>query len=677
MTTIYRHIEIDELFSSHAEPGQNTHRDIDYKTILWFNYDLMKLTSLLKKDVIQQDLVRQIADPREAIRHVLAGIRTGFAGRVKKAIMTKVDDYRYGIDSDRLQVQLRSMLDMDEPTRRGEMRKLFQEALDTDHEIFYRLVQTLGEIDIFNLTVESKTADSLSGDDLLLPLELDYELYTELIQTAKAHPSFKAWMAFLSEKTEGKKPMQQGQQELKLNGAALPEIFPKIDHYVESAMKYLGGRSCDKGKKFMLMLEAFKKISEEVFGKDMEAFCAVATTRNLTSLVSRFWSAFPHAELIAEPYEYLPMWYAVSDATKRHMIDIDNLNFNEEHLTVELLRKGETIRQKRKAESVPEKDPIVLLISTQMRIGAKLLDPKKIMQWVDAENEFLGFQQYHVWFDASQDSRIVADGDLVFYSKRFAGSGGGMVLANKATYPEDDGHDIRESFRLRSSYDVSIIPRLTASLHLTSRKVGHHVANLAQTPGLWYFQGKGTFVAGEVEKARSSLSQSPIVKDLFTLEHQMPSDAKQWKVDAVMRIIPTDKALKMLDMKKLSQDLHQRFSVDFSCFNLQEHEGGGGMSFSELTEACDAEPFNRESFIAKVEAFQFYYQSWIVKSLLPSEGREDADVVRAYFRQAVKEHSYFRIFTTALDKPDTLREFIKRLEQAVKLQLEPLGRLPA
>jgi hypothetical protein len=628
------------------------------------------LERLLKRNVLRETVNNAVKDPLEAVALAVTNLRDGLRNRFTDVTDT-IERYKYGVDRNRVNRELRGMLAMDETARREKMRTIFNEALDNNPATFYDLVKALGEIDFFDLVLQSKNpGEELTAEELLLPLQLDHELYTELIQTAQNNPRFKEWMEYVSGKAkQEEKPEGNDNEELKLNGAALPEIFPKINQYVASAMRYAGGSSGHRGDRFEVMVEAFKKITRDIFGKDMDAFFGVATTKNLAGLISRFWSFYPNAELVAGAYEYLPMCYAVSDHNKRHIVDLEDINFTEEDLTKSLFNKGDEIRKDRKVRGIPEREPIVLLVSTQMRIGAKLVDTKKVAQIVETENQRIGYKQYHLWFDSSQDSRVMDDGDIVFFSKRFAGSGGGMVLANNKTYPEDDGKDIKEALRLRSSYDASIIPRLIASLHLTSRKVGHTVSALTHTPGLWHYKGKGTFVAGEIEKARTHIDKSELLSGLFSIESQMPDDPAQWKVDAVLRVVPSDKALQTLNIARLGNDLKDVFHVDCSSFSLDNLRGANGVDFTKLMEALEAEPFRLNKFIEIVEEFQQFYQSWIVKSLLPSNHRENPDHVREYFKQSAKEHNYFRLFITALDRPDYLLDFTKRLEEAVKLQL--------
>lgn len=632
------------------------------------------LEKLLNRSTLR-DTVKSVAEhPCEAARTAVSFLREELRARLSGATEA-VERYRHGVDGERVKDELQQMLSMDKGSRRAQMRIIFDEALNEHPATFYDLVKTLGEIDLFDLVLKSKEGGDLDAEDLLLPLQLDYEIYIELIRAAQSNPYFSEWMDHLSNKVKnGKNHKDSAEEELKLNGAALPEMFPKINQYVASTMRYAGGGSSHRGEKFEVMVKAFKKITGELFGERMDAFFGVATTKNLAGLVSRFWSFHPNAELVAGAYEYLPMYYSISDPNKRHLADLEDINFDEEQLVASLLKNGEAIRTRRIVRAIPKEEPIVLLVSTQMRIGAKLMDTKKIAELIEAENVRIGHKQYHVWFDASQDSRLVADGDIVFYSKRFAGSGGGMVLANKETYPDDDGKDITEALRLRSSYDSSIIPRLIASLHLTSNKVGHTVSNLTQTPGLWYYRGKGTFVASEVEKASIYLNASPLLKGLFSIECQMPTDPQQWKVDAVLRVTPSDAALEKLDVAKLGDALKNDFGVDCSSYSLNNMGKDGSMSFSRLNQALEATPFDLDGFIAMVEEFQFFYQSWIVKALLPSENRNDAEYVKDYFRQAAKEHNYFRLLITALDRPDYLLDFVKRLETAVSQQLRTPSR---
>ncbi len=634
------------------------------------------LEQLTAQHAIKRGLLERVKDPLGAIKEMTVRLHA----RVQEAFHRAKDLTLYleqGIDRKLITDWMQSIVVLPEAERRVAFHKLFEEAMNGDFERMYSLIETLGSIDILRLAEKERGADPLTENDMLLPLQIDNELFTEVLGVAQTHPQFKDWIRFLGQKADGELDQTSEQlDELRLDGAALPEMFPKIAEYEDRITRHVQTRGGRKGKSFEVMTKAFKTIATTLFGNEVEAFYGVGTFPTFKSLALRFWKYNPDADLIACPYEYLPMWYQVAE-NRRHMADIpQGIDFTEEQLMDSLFRKGQEVREKRRQRGVEDNAPIVLLVSSQMRIGGKMLDTKKIAELVETENQKNagdGRSRYHLWLDASQDSRVIKEGDIVFYSKRHGGTGGGMVLARKATYPEDS-QDIKEAFRTRSGYDLKYIPRIVAALFCIDKKIGHKFANLLdpKTIGLWYFSGKGTFLEKEIEKAADAIRVGGLNK-LFTMEASLPaSDSGQWRIDTIVRISTTEKGHETLDLKQLEQNL-KSLNVNVSSFNLEHLEGTeGNPKFSELMEMLGREPFDCAVFIEAVKKFQEYYSQAIVVSLLPTENEQDALKVKEHFLRAVKQHNYFRLFITAIDRPDTLLDFVKRLETAVDTQLDGL-----
>ena len=644
------------------------------------------LEQLTAQHALKQRALEAVRNPLATVFQMAQRIHAKARDAVAEVKETKLY-IGHGIDRLATLNWLQSVIFLPEPQRREAFRQLFQEALDQDFEKMYNLIKVLGGTDILQIAEKHRGTNPFTEEDMLLPLQIDHELFTEAVQTAQKHPKFKEWMEFV----EAKAAKQNGQNpdeldELNLDGAALPEMFPKIAEYEDRIDRHVKGRGGKKGNSFGTLTRTFKHMSQRLYGEDAvaslepedqsskEAFYGVGTLPTFKSLVLRFWDEdhYPNAHLIASPYEYFPMYYQVSKS-KRHLADVPNgLVFTENELVEAMLKKGREIMVKREDGPDAETDPIILLISSQLRIGGKMLDTAKIAALVEAENATIGYKQYDIWFDASQDSRVIKQGDIVLHSKRHGGTGGGMVIASAETYPEDAA-DIREAFRTRSGYNSRYIPRMIASMFSIDKKIGHSFSSLIdpKTSSLWYYKGGGGFLQAEINRAQEVLQASPDLKELFTMTASLPdADSGQWRIDTIARLELTEEGQKRgIDMKRLRGDLAE-LNVSLTYFNLEHCDTNHGRpGFKKLMRFFNTEPFDLASFIKAVETFQKFYSQEMVMSLLPQENREDPEYVREYFQKAVAQHDYFRIFVTAIDRKDTIKDFIKRLELAVQKQL--------
>lgn len=576
-------------------------------------------------------------------------------------IKVKIDST---IDNDKLDNFLNQIVHiLNSNVRKQMIQELYKDSFNRWFEFFYNLVYALWCADFSEKICKIFWSDNLDADHLHLVLIFKDEFFKcaiSFMQSEENKDMYEKFIKFVANKNWDSDSIDLKTMHLNLNWAWIPELAPDIEKFTEQAIKHWD---------FMTLVKLFKKISWEVFWDDYEAFFTNGTRLSYALLESRFWKMFPNSHVIMNSFEYLPMYY-LSDESKRHVVDIkskfwdtiNDINFTEEELMDAMFTKARGLNIYNYANT-----PIPLLISSEPRIWWRPpLDIDKITELVKKENEKIWYKKYHLWIDASQEARTFNWPDIVFYSKRFWWTNWWITIVNKETYPDhsqkDETEDIREAFRIRSWFDSKFISRCIWSLMTYQWRVLHTISDLTKLPNLWRFKWKWTFLKEQIQETEEFINASWIWK-YFTIFHGESNNEKDFKVQKLIRLVPTEKWKAFLKEKKLTlNEIERRFSkknVDSQTFSLVEND-----RFYKLINLANEEPFNRMRFIEKVLRFQDRFKDHIVVTLLPAdlEKLSDSDLIKNFYA-SVEKHEYFRLFFNVSHPKRFLVEFFRRFKE--------------
>ncbi len=455
-------------------------------------------------------------------------------------------------------------------------------------------------------------------------------------------------------------------ENLYLDGAGLPVPPATVLAYERKLTTFMEAAPFTGRTVFSVLTSLFEETARQVFGAQLSAFYTQGTLTSFQKWVLRFWQVYPEARCISTPLEYMPMYYNLPRRF-RHMVDLPDLYFREEDLTAAFFAKGDALNRGL-TESEKRNRPICLLVSSEPRCGGKRLDMNKISDLVAQQNAALGYRQYHLWTDASQDFRTLRKTDVLWYSKRHAGTGGGMILVNNQTYDLDNS-ELREAVRVRSGYDIRYIIRLIASLLSMKSRMLYGLTQRINQVGEAEPGTKPVSLRGEINAAVRAFNRNPALQQNFRLivnEEKPPFE--NGEMHAILRLELSEQGRDRIDLFTLEQAL-QAERVTIGHFSLDHCNGSGSVGYDDVVAAYNAEPFDLRHFVDVVEQFQHEYQDYLVRTLIPVDNRENREWVRSHFYRAVLQHEYYRIFISVAHPPGTLRRFIQHLERAVDHQL--------
>ncbi len=405
-----------------------------------------------------------------------------------------------------------------EEKRRNAIKEYLTAIYKKGHPKFFDFITTLGQINF-----------PAREEDMLLPLHLEYEIITEAIQgVAQKQPDFENWIAYVKSHTNEN---ENTQEEIYMKPGT-PIISPKLEKFHAQIKTFLDNPS-QRDRKYEILLNTFKKLIKEKFGKNYDGYYTTGTTNAFTALQDKFWKVHPNAHLYHTPNEYLVMPYKVMPQ-KRQSIDMDPYDPEE----VFLQRIFDDVK-KRELNGEEVCESVVILISSELRGGIRIFDVHRIAEIVEEKNKSLGYKKYHLWIDAAQDNRLFVHpksennpvyhpenpdlfiGDIVFSSKRIGqGTGRGLVLVNNNTYPpeEDIAYSLSESSGGGTNEDFLI--DIIGGLYIETTQMPHQLADLTKTPSLWRLKGRGKFLDWEIVRAFELIKRLPFLKKHFRLEAQ-------------------------------------------------------------------------------------------------------------------------------------------------------------
>ncbi len=537
------------------------------------------------------------------------------------------------------------LIQIDDREKRKEKMKCDMERIYVaGHEVFFIFISALGRIDF-----------PLHRDNLLFPLELEFDIFREAVKVVQAQPDFEKWVSYVQDHCEENRESEEGAY-LK---AGLPKRSEKLTKFHGQVQDFLGQHYSDE--KFSILLAGFKETLRRTFGPNYEGYYTYGTTNAFRALQDRFWKTYPQAKLYYTPYEYLKMPHLVV-RDRREVIDMEDLDMSEDEIVAQVFRKSEMEQAQGKND-----DPVVILVSSEFRAGKRKLDIHRLSVLIEAKNKELGKKRYHLWIDAAQDNRFFVHdddpdynpgntnlyvGDAVFFSKRIGGTGKGLVLLNKNTYPSESDIAYGMSEGSGGGINEGHLIDIMGNLFLERTKIAHQLRDLVRISGLWRFTGKGKFLDSEVQKAQDLMKELPHLSRYFVFETQdVPQSDYEWQVHRILRL-KRNRGSNM-DVEGLVKRLgDQEFKVEgFSVWGLEKI---AAIDFNQ--------PF--VSFVQQVREAQEYHGNHLLCELLPAR-IEDEDTVKDWVNQKIDEHEVIRIFLNVLHKPDTLTSLLRAADEII------------
>lgn len=438
-----------------------------------------------------------------------------------------------------------------------------------------------------------------------------------------------------------------------LTGAGLPFRHPRLAVYEQQILDFLADSGIDSGEHYQSLSHIFSETCREIFGAGYHAYFTRGTLPAFQQVVLRFWQAFPDALLVATPFEYLPMVYSVP-AGRRVIAPVTGSGATEERWIHAMCDSAE---QRLNGLSLAERRrrPVCLLVSSELRCGGNRLDIARMRRVVDERNRAWGFPCFQLWVDASQDYRIFREADLVWYSKRLAGTGSGLMLMRRATFDADPTwQSVLEAGRIRSGYPLNALARLIAALFVLREGL--------QQPEAWRDQ------AAQISDAvRSGLRRFHGDLDLDRyFRVVLPRNTLQDNgglPHTIIRLVWSHPVSRPDGIARLAQRLKQEAEIEVDWFDLSRCDGEPGLRLADIQAAVADETQPLEAVKDVLDRFQFAYQDVLTRALCVWPLYADRAHVAAELDAFVAHHRYLRLFITAADPPGALLRLFTALNE--------------
>ena len=322
---------------------------------------------------------------------------------------------------------------------------------------------------------------------ILSPLLVNDMMVRTFAEAVKSRPLLRVRSRQLCEQLAGQASltgcrMQQVQcpthRSIRLNGAGLP-ILTRWMLYFRTCMDNVG-------EAYGAMEATFRSLAVKQFGPDRHwlSHWTAGTTSSFLSLKV----ADPRATMIVDSEDaYLPMVRRVALAREPIVLPLRD-DYQDEALVEHVHRVFQLLDQADKQPSQPQvrRDnisasltdaarletqeprsaaagrPCYLLLTSVTRLGSyRRLHHEQLLRLRALAASF--DLDLHIWVDASQDTRTIEGADIVWYSKRFGGSGRGVVLINQAKYAEDSA--LVAPLKTLSGVDLHLIADVICQLY--------------------------------------------------------------------------------------------------------------------------------------------------------------------------------------------------------------------
>lgn len=616
--------------------------------------NIMKLRELVQKELCVLNPEDSQMWSEESVRAIDAGQLPDMS-YVRAIINTEnpetdspenvlIRDIKNFVNREREIIQFLNDEDLPKPQNREiKIQEFLENAWDKGFTYFFSVLKSLN-ISRFPVTEEN----------LVLPIELDFEIYTTAIRFVQSKDNFEDWITFVDDNSNELLPKYD------FKGAGLPTISDKVQNYVDRIKEFLDGHN----NSFGLLLPTFKKMVSEIWGENYHAFF---TNGGATDAALRFsnayWQEHPNAQMIHSNHDYTPMFNGVSDQNQ-HQIDIDLKSETEESWAEKILNEKKKILVQ---NSHLADEPFAVFLNSEFRQGIWQVDVHKIVKILRQKDPNL-----HIWVDAAQDNRFFADhsdssnpdrnpdqnsdfdiGDVVFCSKRKQ-----LTLINQNRYPEESNIGYALAERCGGRLAETDLMQLLANLLFEKHKIAHTTTHLTGNSALWRYSGKQKYLDGQVDTAEDYFEQSEILSRHFEFHRERLADENyEWKVARILNISQTSES--EINIWEILKNLEKQGMGKIDCFDLNDANLSGELSLDSID--FDA---NYLTFLDQVRAFQKYHLGNISVSLLP-EDLSDETFTKDWTRQKIAEHKLFRLFLTVEHLPAEITNFLKALESEI------------
>jgi hypothetical protein len=308
------------------------------------------------------------------------------------------------------------------------------------------------------------------------------------------------------------------------------------------------GRICDRLNSshsenvFGTLMTALQELGREATGGEQELFFSPGARKGWLAAFNALQKSYPTLRVYGSPHEYLAM-----------LQDRDNCRVVAGGIEE---KEGELDLSKNILDSIAGESGLVgqpvVFLSSVRRTG-KRVDINRIMKEIRAEAPDVIFV-----VDAAQDHYMYPGADIVLYSKRFGGTGTGLVMIKKDTiHPK-----VRQAMAVQEGVNTQLLAATVAGLRCERQKV--HFANklqeLVQTPEIWSFKNGGSYIKKQADKIVGAVSADAVLGDHFVPcydpEEADEANPRLWKSSRIITL--HQRPSSGINLQKLAEIVEQQ-----------------------------------------------------------------------------------------------------------------------
>lgn len=426
-----------------------------------------------------------------------------------------------------------------------------------------------GSFELFWGTLEALVRDPLPLDP---KRPLDYlatneDLALAFIQTAQESPQIDNLNQRIGEQCSRhpRRPINN------FRGASIPNPIPLFEQFGLQCKEISGSHEHNV---YGALMTALAELTQEATQDKQTAYFTPGARKAWLSVFDVLRKRYPSLRVYGTPHEYIAMlqdrnYCRVVDGDLEGESDEDELKISQRLLEA---MSGDTLREQ----------PVVFLSS--VRRTGKRIDVNRIMGEIRRE-----FPNVIFVVDAAQDHYMYPDADIVLYSKRFGGTGTGLIMLKKDSIPPE----IQRAMTIQEGVNIQLLASTVAGLRSERQSVhfANRLQNLITTPGLWEFRGGGTYIDQQSSRIAQSIADDPYLSEHFEVEfsEEKPDVANPnlWKSSRVVTL--RKKPHSSLDLEKLCQKIEQQDGLHLDWISPANEE-----EFKEIM-ALAGKPYTRDN----------------------------------------------------------------------------------
>ncbi len=382
----------------------------------------------------------------------------------------------------------------------------------------------------------------LNPENPLDYLAVNEDLALAFIQTAQEHSGDRD---NLTQKIDDQCSAHDRTDINNFRGASIPNPVPLFEKF-GLLSKAIGGSH--EHNIFGKLMAALRDLVTEATGDQQVGFFTPGARKGWLAAFNALRRQHPNLRIYGTPHEYLAM---LQDRDHCRVVDSDiSQNGDPE---------GESEISQRLLEAISGEEglvdqPIVFLSS--MRRTGQRVDVNRIMKEIRAEVPSVLFV-----VDAAQDHYMYPDADIVLYSKRFGGTGTGIMMLKKDSISKE----VLRAMAIQEGVNIQLLASTVAGLRCERQPT--HFANclkdLTATPALWNFRGGGTYIDRQATRIAEAISDTPVLNEHFTVSYddEEPDEANPnlWKSSRIIGL--HQKQTSDLDLAKLCLHAEQHGNI--------------------------------------------------------------------------------------------------------------------